>query len=126
VLLYNIAQSYRLAGDLNKAVFFYRAYLRVRPKASNRDEVETRLTELGRAIEEKKRSQQPPNGVAPTPPAPTPPPEPAPAPPPVAAPTPAAPAPCPRSRRRGTRRCRTAAPACAPAPRTDPSGHSQI
>jgi tetratricopeptide (TPR) repeat protein len=63
VLLYNIAQAYRLAGDLDKAVFFYKSYVRLNPQASNRDEVDTRLKELTRALEEQKKAQRPPNGV---------------------------------------------------------------
>jgi hypothetical protein len=44
--LYNIAQAYRLAGDANKAIFFYKGYLRNSPKASNRAEVEQKIQTL--------------------------------------------------------------------------------
>src|SRR6266700_4267973 len=44
--LYNIAQAYRLAGDTNKAIFFYKGYLRNAPKASNRPEVEQKIQAL--------------------------------------------------------------------------------
>jgi hypothetical protein len=46
VFLYNIAQAYRLAKNLEQAVFFYRSYLRKLPAASNRAEVEARIQEL--------------------------------------------------------------------------------
>ena len=42
-LLYNAAQAYRLAGDLDNALMFYRSYLRASPKAPNRVEVEGRI-----------------------------------------------------------------------------------
>src|SRR6266700_598089 len=44
--LYNSAQAYRLAGDTNKAIFFYKGYLRNAPKASNRAEVEQKVQAL--------------------------------------------------------------------------------
>jgi hypothetical protein len=46
VFLYNIAQSYRLGNDLERAVFFYRSFLRNMPKAPNRREVEDRIVKL--------------------------------------------------------------------------------
>jgi tetratricopeptide (TPR) repeat protein len=62
VLLYNIAQAHRLGGDFDKAVFFYRGYLRAQPQARNRGEVQKRITELEDAIEAKRRGQErPPN-----------------------------------------------------------------
>jgi hypothetical protein len=45
-LLYNIAQAYRLAKDLDQALFFYRSYLRSQPQAVNRAEVEERIIRL--------------------------------------------------------------------------------
>src|SRR3954466_10163533 len=45
VLLYNIAQAHRLGGDFDKAVFFYRGYLRAQPQAKNRGEVQKRIAE---------------------------------------------------------------------------------
>ncbi|HET6151046.1 MAG TPA: tetratricopeptide repeat protein [Polyangia bacterium] len=44
--LYNIAQAYRLAGDANKAIFFYKGYLRNSPRASNRSDVELKIQAL--------------------------------------------------------------------------------
>jgi len=62
VLLYNIAQAHRLGGDFDKAVFFYRGYLRAQPQARNKGEVQKRITELEDAIEAKRRGQErPPN-----------------------------------------------------------------
>jgi hypothetical protein len=49
-LLFNIAQSYRLAGDPNQALFFYRSYLRNKPDAINRRDVERRIKELEKQI----------------------------------------------------------------------------
>ena len=43
VLLYNVAQSYRLANNPDKALFFYRSYLSTVPDAANREEVEGRI-----------------------------------------------------------------------------------
>jgi len=61
-LLYNIGQSYRLAGDIEKALFFYRRYLSKLPTAKNADEVKRRINEL-----EAVRSAQhsPPNDTTP-------------------------------------------------------------
>src|SRR5687767_12825659 len=39
IFLYNIAQAYRQRGDHQKAIFFYRAYIREEPRARNRDDV---------------------------------------------------------------------------------------
>jgi hypothetical protein len=64
--LYNIAQAYRLAGDLNKAIFFYKGYLRNSPKAPNRADVEQRIAALQKQLNDQERSRQ-------TPPAPAPP-----------------------------------------------------
>lgn len=62
VLLYNIAQAHRLGGDFDKAVFFYRGYLRAQPQAKNHSEVQRRIAELDEAIAAKRRGQErPPN-----------------------------------------------------------------
>src|SRR5262249_46509523 len=49
-LLYNLAQSHRLAGNAEQALHFYRTYLRRVPKATNRDEIEGRITVLEQQI----------------------------------------------------------------------------
>jgi tetratricopeptide (TPR) repeat protein len=56
VLLYNIAQSYRLWGKPEDSVRFYRNYLRRSPNAPNRADVEKKIAELDRTIEERKRA----------------------------------------------------------------------
>jgi tetratricopeptide (TPR) repeat protein len=66
VFLYNIAQAYRLAGDLTQALFFYRSFLRNLPTTPNRREVEGRI----RSLEEQVANQhsvttQPPNTTVP-------------------------------------------------------------
>src|SRR5215475_250289 len=65
VFLYNIAQAYRLDGNLQQALFFYKGYLNNSPHAPNRKEVEGRIHELDRQIAEQKAvTTAPPNGTA--------------------------------------------------------------
>ena len=93
LLLYNIAQSFRLGGDAAQALFFYRSFLRNMPAAPNRKEVEGRIRTLEKQVEKQaeKQAEEPkheplaPAGAAATPPVPStvpPPPSPATAPPP--------------------------------------------
>lgn len=56
-LLFNIAQSYRLAQKPDKALLFYRSYLRRAPDAASRVEVEKRIAELTEIL---KRQPPPP------------------------------------------------------------------
>lgn len=63
VLLYNIAQSYRLWGKPEDSVRFYRNYLRRAPSAPNRADVEKKIADQEKLIEERKRAP-----VQPTPP----------------------------------------------------------
>ncbi len=79
--LYNIGQAYRLKGDANKAIFFYRGYLRNSPKAANRAEIEAKIAAL------QKESSEPKTAVAP-----------AATPPPTTTPPPVAPSPAPAPR----------------------------
>ena len=44
--LYNIAQAYRQKQDAQRAIFFYKGYLRNSPKAHNRVEVEQKIAAL--------------------------------------------------------------------------------
>jgi tetratricopeptide (TPR) repeat protein len=63
-LLFNIAQSYRLKKDYEQASYFYTTYLRLKPDASNRADVEARLEEMAKLIEEQKKLQNsPPSGT---------------------------------------------------------------
>jgi hypothetical protein len=55
LLLYNIAQSYRLAGDASQALFFYKSFLRNMPGASNRKDVEAQIRRLERQLEEQRK-----------------------------------------------------------------------
>lgn len=64
-LLYNLAQIQRMAGNHERALFLYRRYLVNSPNASNRAEVERRIPELERAVAEIKKTQAPPNELAP-------------------------------------------------------------
>ena len=109
--LYNLAQSYRLAGDAEQALHFYRTYLRYVPKPANRAEIDERIKALEQQLAQKGTtptqppgpsvivtSPPPPGGVAPppvtpgpvtppfVPPSTVPPPSYGSAPPPVAAP----------------------------------------
>jgi tetratricopeptide (TPR) repeat protein len=62
--LYNIAQSYRLAGDFQQAVFFYKSYLRNAASAPNRKEVEARITDLEDQLAKQKAAEvAPPVGT---------------------------------------------------------------
>ena len=64
VILYNIAQSYRLAQKHDLALRFYKTYLRKVPDTKNRAEVESRIEDLTRTIAEQKRvTEAPPTGI---------------------------------------------------------------
>ncbi len=63
LLLYNIAQSYRLAEDAAQALFFYKSFLRNMPAATNRKEVEGRIKELEKKVADQKKDP----GLAPPP-----------------------------------------------------------
>jgi hypothetical protein len=60
--LYNIAQAYRQAHDNEKALFFYKSYLREAAGAANYELVQQRVAELEALLA---KSQQPPNGPLP-------------------------------------------------------------
>jgi tetratricopeptide (TPR) repeat protein len=63
--LYNLAQSYRQAGDAEQALHFYRTYLRYVPKPPNKAEIEERIAALEKQVAEKgpgTGATQPPSG----------------------------------------------------------------
>jgi tetratricopeptide (TPR) repeat protein len=63
-LLFNIAQSFRLKKDYEQATYFYQTYLRLKPDAPNRADVEERLKEMQDALEEQKKlGNKPPIGT---------------------------------------------------------------
>lgn len=59
-LLFNIAQAYRLSGDLPNAIRTYRSFLRRVPEAPNRAEVDKRIIELQKAIDEQAKAKEGP------------------------------------------------------------------
>jgi tetratricopeptide (TPR) repeat protein len=72
-LLYNIAQSYRLAGEHSSALGAYKAFLRNMPGAPNRAEVEKRIADLQALVDEERRNREaPPQGLDVKPPTETP------------------------------------------------------
>src|SRR5678816_1480353 len=63
-LLFNIAQSYRLKKDYEEASNFYLTYLRLKPDAPNRSDVEQRIEEMNKLLEEQKAmARKPPEGT---------------------------------------------------------------
>jgi tetratricopeptide (TPR) repeat protein len=50
VFLFNLAQCHRLIKHDRDALYFYQAYLRARPEADNRAEVEKRIEALKKAV----------------------------------------------------------------------------
>jgi tetratricopeptide (TPR) repeat protein len=53
--LYNIAQAYRLSDRPERALYFYRAYLRSAPHSSNRAEIEERIASAEALLRERKK-----------------------------------------------------------------------
>jgi tetratricopeptide (TPR) repeat protein len=56
-LLFNIAQAYRLLKQFEQASYFYKTFLRLKPEAPNRADVEQRIEEMDKAIAEQKAIQ---------------------------------------------------------------------
>src|SRR5919205_3257487 len=68
-LLYNIAQSYRQAGQYEKARQFYKSYLREAKNVPNRAAIEKAIRELDELLaKEKKAKDGPRKGIAQPPP----------------------------------------------------------
>jgi tetratricopeptide (TPR) repeat protein len=59
-LLYNLGQAHRAANHPAEALRFYRLFLLKVPDTSLRDEVETKITELQKLIDQQKRAQSVP------------------------------------------------------------------
>ena len=55
-LLFNIAQAYRHQGECGRALEFYRSYLRQKPTAADRAEVERHLREMEACVGERARA----------------------------------------------------------------------
>ena len=64
--LYNLAQSYRQAGNHEQAVHFYKTYLRYVPKAPNRADIEEKIKTRGAAGRERGRDDGRPRRRPPT------------------------------------------------------------
>ncbi len=56
-LLFNIAQAYRLKKDYEQALYFYKTYLRLKPDAKNRADVEARIQEMEKIAADTARIQ---------------------------------------------------------------------
>jgi tetratricopeptide (TPR) repeat protein len=64
-LLFNIGQSYRLAGEKDAALRAYKSFLRRSPEAGNRAAVQSRIDELQKAIDQEQKAKEgPPDGTA--------------------------------------------------------------
>jgi tetratricopeptide (TPR) repeat protein len=70
-ILYNIAQALRAGGKNERALRFFKNYLRHDESNANRDEVERRIAELNAIIEQQKKNAPPPEPTpTPVPPQP--------------------------------------------------------
>jgi tetratricopeptide (TPR) repeat protein len=63
-LLFNLGQAYRFGGDYAAAIRCFRSYLRRMPQAANRAEVEARIVDLQKLLDEQNRQKEkPPSGA---------------------------------------------------------------
>lgn len=67
-LLFNIAQAYRLKKEYESALYFYNTYLRADPNPPNLADVESKIDEMKRALDEQRRSGAPPPATTAPPP----------------------------------------------------------
>jgi tetratricopeptide (TPR) repeat protein len=95
VFLYNLGQCHRQLGKNDRALFFYRGYLRNKPDAANRTQVEQLIADLEKARQTQTGGAPPPEPTTPPPPPPAPEPPPVVTAPPAAEPPPEASAPEP-------------------------------
>jgi len=66
--LYNLAQSYRMAGNHERAATFYKTYLRYVPKAPNRADIEEKIKTEEQLAAKGPSTTPPPPGTGTTPP----------------------------------------------------------
>ena len=57
-MLYNVAQAYRLNGQLQEALHSYRRYLQRSPNARNREDVERKIADLEQTLEARKKTAE--------------------------------------------------------------------
>ncbi|MDB4965321.1 MAG: Thiol-disulfide isomerase [Myxococcales bacterium] len=57
-LLFNIAQAYRLKKDAESALYFYNTYLRAEPNPPNVRDVEERIEEMRRAVDDQRKHNE--------------------------------------------------------------------
>ncbi|HEX6835124.1 MAG TPA: hypothetical protein VF334_01055 [Polyangia bacterium] len=55
-LLFNIAQAYRLKKDYESALYFYNTYLRADPNPPNFDDVDAKIGEMKRALDDQRKA----------------------------------------------------------------------
>src|SRR4029078_1115414 len=72
--LYNLAQSYRMAGNHERAATFYKTYLRYVPKAPNRADIEEKIKTEEQLVAKGVGTTPPPVNTTPPPGNTTPPP----------------------------------------------------
>ena len=65
VFLYNLGQEHRLAEKPERALYFYRAFLRSSSNAPNRKEVEERIASLDALVAQKRNAATPPYSTLP-------------------------------------------------------------
>src|SRR5262245_34699556 len=58
--LFHLAEAHRLAGNLERALFYYKSYLRAQPDAPNRAEVDGNIAALDQQIAAKKAAAEAP------------------------------------------------------------------
>ena len=56
VMLYNIAQAYRLNDQPQESIHFYRRYLQRSPEARNKEDVERKITAMEKLIEDRRKA----------------------------------------------------------------------
>ena len=56
VMLYNIAQAYRLNDQPQESIHFYRRYLQRSPEARNKEDVERKITAMEKLIDERRKA----------------------------------------------------------------------